>query len=243
MRNIKLVLEYDGTRFFGWQAQPNARTVQVELERSLALLTRESIRVLCAGRTDTGVHAYGQVVNFFITTNLPLKAFVNGTNALLPPDIRVLSAQEAPPEFHARFSAKSRSYRYVIRDHPSALQRLYSWYVSQPLDIEAMQQASNLILGEHDFKSFCHAEPDNPHFLCFVLQAVWKNVNDLLYFDIRANRFLHHMVRVLVATFVEIGKGRMNLVEFQAVCEAHDRGKAGPTAPAHGLFLMHVDYD
>jgi tRNA pseudouridine38-40 synthase len=242
MRNIKLVIEYDGTHFFGWQSQPQVRTVQDEVERSLSLLTQENIRVHSAGRTDTGVHACGQVVNFSVEKDLALKVFLQGTNALLPRDIRVLSAEQVSDDFHARFSAQARYYRYVIRTQPSALQRHYSWHVPYPLDMNAMQAASSLIAGVHDFKSFCHVEPDDSNFYCQVMSVVWKKSGGYYYFEITANRFLHHMVRVLVATCVDVGKKRMTLERFRTVLAARDRHMASATAPAHGLYLMRVNY-
>ncbi|MBN1541261.1 tRNA pseudouridine(38-40) synthase TruA [candidate division KSB1 bacterium] len=243
-RNVRLTLEYDGTDFFGWQLQPNLRTVQGQVEQALVRLTTEPIRVVTAGRTDAGVHAKGQVVNFFTTSRLAISVFVRGLNALLPPDVRVLSAAEVDASFNARFSARQRSYSYCISTRPLAIGRAYAWTVTVALDKNAMNEAVKALLGELDFRAFCQSGADVDHYRCFVAAAGWmQNGADRLVFTIRANRFLHNMVRIVVGTCVEIGRGRWAAADMARIVASRDRRRAGPTAPACGLFLESIDYD
>ena len=242
MRNIKLVLEYDGTEFSGWQLQPKCRTVQGETERALRQLTQEPIRVVAAGRTDTGVHACGQVVNFTANSIHSMQVFLEGGNALLPRDIRILQAEEVPQSFHARFDAKMRHYQYVISKKPLAIGRQYAWHVWQELDIDKMNEAAQYIQGEKDFKVFCQAGTVLDHYRCNVIRAEFAESSDTIKFTMAANRFLHNMVRIITGTFIQLGKQKMSIAEFQEILKTNDRRKAGPTAPPHGLFLVKVDY-
>jgi len=241
-RNIKLVLEYDGTDFRGWQVQPTGRTVQGELERALHQLLQEDIRVISAGRTDEGVHALGQVVNFHTQSPLATANILRGLNALLPPDIVVKEVEEVDETFHARFSAKSRTYRYVICRRLRAIGRHYSWFVPYALEFDLLQQVAGQVLGEHDFQSFCPPKAEVEHHWCIVYRSEWHQQGDQWVYEIEANRFLHHMVRILVGTMVDIGRGRWRLEDFRRILEARDRSTAGPTAPAKGLFLVKVSY-
>ncbi|HNR66796.1 MAG TPA: tRNA pseudouridine(38-40) synthase TruA [bacterium] len=242
-RNIKLTLEYDGSDFCGWQIQPNLRTVQGEVEKAICGLTGQMVRVITAGRTDTGVHARGQVINFLSDSRLSCAVFVRGLNALLPPDVRVLAAEQAPDDFNSRFSARQRTYRYSLCTRPFAIGRKYAWTVPCVLDLLAMQEASKWLLGEQDFRAFCHAGADVNHYRCRVTAADWLTAGDQLYFVIRANRFLHNMVRIIVGTCVEIGRGRWRPDDMALIIASGDRCQAGPTAPAHGLTLESIDYD
>lgn len=242
MRNIKLILEYDGTDFSGWQFQPEKRTIQGEVESALGRLTQESIRTTAAGRTDAGVHALGQVINFFTDSLLSTEVFRRGGNALLPKDVRFVAAVDVPSDFNARFSAKSRQYRYFISQNQRAIGRQYCWYLPLKLDIDLMQEAVKDIMGEMDFQSFCQAGADIEHYHCLVSQAEWSIVDDKLNFAITANRFLHNMVRILVGTCVEIGRGALPVVALRDIIAVKDRQKAGPTVPAQGLFMMRVNY-
>jgi len=242
MRNIKLEIEYDGTDFCGWQIQPEVRTVQAVMEQALLQLTNENIRVTAAGRTDSGVHATGQVINFKTTGHLPDYVFRTALNSMLPRDIRVVSAVEVDEEFSARFSARARTYRYFIIRKPVAIGRQYAWYFGEKLNLSLMQEACRIIIDTHDFQSFCQAGADVDHYLCDVSDAKWCQENDKFLFEITANRFLHNMVRILVGTFVKIGKGSITLPQLQAIIAAKDRTVAGPTAPPHGLFLTRVMY-
>jgi len=243
MRNIKLEIEYDGTDFCGWQIQTNVRTVQEELEAALTQLTQEKIRVYSAGRTDTGVHALGQVVNFKTESCHTERVFQLGLNGILPRDIRVISAEDSQDDFNSRYSARSRNYRYYITTRPVAVGRQYAWYFKKTLDLEKMQKVCSLIVGSHDFNSFCQAGAEVNHHLCNVLQASWIEDSNKLIFNITANRFLHNMVRILVGTFVNIGTGSIDIDEFSRILNAKDRVEAGPTAPPHGLFLVKVFYE
>ncbi len=242
MRNIKLTLEYDGSGFCGWQFQPAQRSVQGEVETALQQLTRETIRTTAAGRTDAGVHALGQVINFHTASAHALNVFVKGGNALLPPDVRILDAAEVDEHFSARYSATSRHYFYRISNRPRAIARHYCWYLPLQLDLSAMQQAVKVLRGEIDFESFCQAGSGLDHFRCNVVHAEWHQEQDELVFDICANRFVHNMVRILAGTCVEIGRGALPADAMSSILEARDRRAAGRTAPAHGLTLVKVGY-
>jgi len=243
MGNIKLVLEYDGTGFAGWQVQPQQRTVQGELERALFDLTREKVTVFAAGRTDGGVHAAAQVCNFHLKRDLPLRSILMGGNAHLPPDVRILRAEFVRADFHARYDAQRRIYRYTICQKPAALQRRFAWYYPQRLDLKAMQQACTMVVGKHDFRSFTPCRSDIENALCSVDWALWrKRAGQGLEFEIAANRFLHNMVRILVGTFVEIGRSKRRPADIKTLLKSADRRAAGPTVPAHGLVFWHVQY-
>ncbi|MGQ9559283.1 MAG: tRNA pseudouridine(38-40) synthase TruA [Candidatus Oleimicrobiaceae bacterium] len=242
-RNLKLVVEYDGTAFCGWQRQPQVRTVQGEMERVLEQILQHQVGLTAAGRTDVGVHAQGQVVNFFTSRRIQPQRLLLGLNALLPADVRVQEVCEVPESFHARFSAVARVYRYRIATRPRAIGRQYVWYYPRPLDLELMQKAVQPLLGEHDFRSFCRAEAALPHYRCCVQEAEWQQHGDELWFDIRANRFLHSMVRTIVGTMVDVGRGKTQPERVAEMLQARDRRTAGPCAPAHGLCLLRVLYD
>jgi tRNA pseudouridine38-40 synthase len=242
MRNIKLVLEYDGTDFNGWQFQPDQRTVQGEVEAGLSRLTQETVKTFCAGRTDTGVHALGQVINFHYQGRLPVQTLLLGGNALLPRDVRILAAEEVAENFHSRYSARSRRYRYHISTETCAVGRQYCWYLPQALDVNAMDLAVQDLLGEHDFESFCQAGSGLDHYRCFVQAVAWRRQDRQIVFDITANRFVHNMVRIIVGTSVNIGRGYTSASAMKQILNEKDRKTAGPTVPAHGLFLVQVGY-
>lgn len=243
MRNIKLTIEYDGTEFCGWQRQASDRTVQAEVERSLSMLTEETVIVTAAGRTDSGVHARGQVINFKTSSELPTETFVRGGNSRLPRDVRILAAEEVDLDFSARYSAKARLYRYYIAKRQSAVGRQYAWYYWKPLDISAMRAACASILGSHDFRGFCQSNAVVDHYQCDVRHAWWIESDEFYMFEICANRFLHNMVRILVGTMVKIGDEQSSLKSMAEIVASQDRNAAGPTAPAIGLFLMKVLYE
>jgi tRNA pseudouridine38-40 synthase len=242
MRNVKLIIEYDGTNYAGWQRQDNASTIQEKIESVLAQILQEKINVTGAGRTDAGVHARGQVANFRTSTQLTLNEINGGLNSLLPDDIVIRKTEEVALDFHARYSAKQREYIYYITRVPSALLRNYSWYVKYPLDFNLMQQSANAILGTHSFESFCRSNSDVTHYNCNVSLSKWNIDGDKLIYDVSADRFLHGMVRALVGTMVDVGRGYTSYDEFISIISKNDRKEAGVAAPAKGLVLQEVFY-
>jgi tRNA pseudouridine38-40 synthase len=242
MRNIKLEIEYDGTNYVGWQRQENGRSIQGEIESVLHNVLQEKVNVLGAGRTDAGVHARGQVANFRTESTLSIEKINAALNGLLPQDIVIHSSKEVPLEFHARFSAKSRRYSYFITSEPTALQRLYSWNLRYRLELESMSAAAEKVLGRHDFKSFCKIGAEVNHHLCTVHESIWTVSNAWIQYQITADRFLHGMVRALVGTMVDVGRGYITLEEFCSILEAKSRDAAGAAAPAKGLVLEEVMY-
>ncbi len=242
LRNIRLLLEYDGTGFSGWQFQPGRRTVQGVLQEKLGLLLKERVAVVGSGRTDAGVHALGQVANFKTKSQIPLQAFYLGLNRLLPGDVVVLEAAEAEPDFHARFDARRRRYRYQIITQRSPLRERFSWYIRYNLDFEVLQTLGRQILGSHDFTSFSSAQSEAENPMVEVFRADWRRSKDTVVFEIEADRFLHHMVRVLVGTMVDMARGKMDPDSFGDILRAKDRKRAGRTAPPQGLFLVKVTY-
>jgi tRNA pseudouridine38-40 synthase len=243
MPNIRLVLEYDGTDYVGWQVQANGPSVQAELEKALRQILHREVTTIAAGRTDAGVHARGQVVNFAMDGEVEPRALAKGLNATLPRQIAVLAADEVDATFHARFSAKRRLYRYYLSFQPSALERNFVWYVGgYSLNLSPMRACATSIVGEHDFASFCKADSGADSFVCVVERAVWIERGKKLVFEICANRFLYGMVRALVGTMVDVGRGHRTLEDFNAIFAARDRRAAGMSAPAKGLFLEEVFY-
>ncbi|MCB0832702.1 MAG: tRNA pseudouridine(38-40) synthase TruA [Bacteroidetes bacterium] len=242
MRNLKIIVEYDGTNFCGWQIQKDCRSVQGELKAAVYQITGEEVTVEGAGRTDSGVHARGQVANFRIAKSIGTFEFTKGLNAVLPEDVRIKSMEEVDESFHARFSAKERRYKYYIIQQPTALHRMHAWYYPHTLDLEVMREGCRQILGEHDFKSFCLVQAEVNHHRCEVRKADWYDEGTFRIFEIHANRFVHSMVRALVGTFVRLGNGKLSLEDLQHILEERDRRTAGFAAPAHGLYLEEVIY-
>ena len=246
-RNIKLSLAYDGGNYHGFQRQNNAVAIQQIIEKCLEKLVGHKIDKLAAsGRTDTGVHARGQVINFYTTGTIPIQNIKLALNSLLPDDIVVLSADEMPPEFSARHSAKSKKYSYYVKqgDNLDPFQRKYSWYIRKKLNVEAMQNALKYIEGTHDFSSF-RATGSSPlhHPIRTIFQASVEQINENdLKFTFWGNGFLYHMVRNIVGTVVNVGKGKITPQKFKEILECKNRQKAGITAPAQGLFLDEVFY-
>lgn len=241
-RNIKLKIEYDGTDFCGWQIQPDLRTVQGEIENGLNTILKQKVSLIGAGRTDVGVHALGQVANFKTESDLEHAAIQRALNGILPDDIVIIDTEEVDLDFNSRFSAKSRVYRYRICTDRTAIFRKYVWGVSYPLNLEVLDQTTTQVQGEHDFTSFCVAESTKESNICKVKQAYWEKSKEELIFKIEADRFLHTMVRSLVGTLIEVARGYFSVTDFSRIMVARDRKKAGPTAPAHGLYLAEVKY-
>ncbi len=248
MRNVALLLAYDGTDFVGSQWQNQGRSVQGALEEAWEGLTQERRRFTLAGRTDSGVHAHGQVANVRTEARRPLNTVLRGMNALLPEDVRVLAAAEVGPDFHARYSATRRDYRYLIDQGPAPLPTLrhLALHVEQALDLEAMAEALPQLEGTHDFAAFTVQSPDQKRTVRTVHTARLGEVElfgrRLIAIDLAANAFLQHMVRVIVGTALLVGRGRMTAAGFRQVLERRDRKAAGPTAAAHGLTLTWVSY-
>ena len=241
-RNIKLEIEYDGTDFHGWQMQPELRTVQGEIQEKLKTILRHEVSLIGAGRTDVGVHALGQVANFKTDNRLDGESILRGLNGLLADDVVIRKAQEADPDFHSRYSATSRIYKYRLYRGRTALLRRYVWEVLYSLNLDKIRKATEEIQGEHDFSSFCVAESAKDDSICNVTLASWKEQGDELIFRIEANRFLHTMFRSLVGTLVELGRGYFSVEDFSDIMKAKDRRKAGQTASACGLCLVEVKY-
>jgi tRNA pseudouridine38-40 synthase len=243
---VKLTLEYDGTRYVGWQVQPNGLAVQEVVERALATLHEAPRRVTAAGRTDAGVHALGQVASFPEARPLPVAAYVKGMNALLPPDVAVREASVEPDGFDARRSASGKRYRYrvVNAGGRSPVARLYSWQVFRPLDVAAMRGAAPPLLGRHDFASFQASDCEARHAVREVRRLeVAASGDGAVDFTIEATAFVKHMVRNIVGTLVEVGLGKRDAASMEALLAAADRTRAGRTAPPQGLFLEKVFYD
>jgi tRNA pseudouridine38-40 synthase len=249
VRTLKLTLSYDGTRLVGWQRQAEGESVQGVLEDALARFEGAPVTVHGAGRTDAGVHALGQVASVEVSFAHDAATLTRALNAQLPEDVRVLSVEEAAPGFHARFSARSKSYRYCIRNGAvaSPFERAYVWHVPQPLDVDAMRQAASRLLGRHDFSTFRSIGTDVPDAVRTLhTSAVVEAAGDagsLLTYEVSGDGFLRHMVRAIVGTLVEVGRGWRDPAQMDALLQARDRARAGATAPPHGLFLVRVDYD
>ena len=242
MRTLRLLLEYDGTHFVGWQSQDRGRTVQDELERALRVLTRASIRPIGSGRTDAGTHALGQVAHFQTASDLPTERLLRGLNGLLPADIAIRAIDEVPADFHARYSAKRKRYRYRIHLAKSALNRSQVWAYYQALSLAPMRAAARALIGTHGFGAFCKQDPVPNSLDCQIYDADWSVQGTELVFEIEGNRFLRHMVRILVGTMVDIGRGTRPAEDIAALLASGERADAGPTAPAHGLCLLWVAY-
>ena len=245
MRNLKLILEYDGTEFAGWQYQPGQRTVQDEVTRALFRMTGEQVVVFAAGRTDAGVHALGQVASFHTASQLEPRVFISGLNFHLPHDVAALAAAEAPEGWSAKREACGKWYRYLIRDGTRrlALERDRAWRLPHRLDLAAMRAAAAHLIGEHDFSSFRSAtcEATSPVKEMRRIE-IFRDGEGRVAMEFWASAFLKQMVRSLVGTLVEVGQGKRRAEEMAAMLAACDRRRAGATAPPHGLYLLRVDY-
>jgi len=251
MPNIKLVIEYDGSRYHGWQRQPNLPTVQGALEAAVATIARQRPTVIGAGRTDAGVHAQGQVANFKVNARLTADAWMRALNSLLPEDIVVVNAQKVSSRFHARFSAVGKIYRYRIlnRRYPPAIGRQYVWTVYTALNTQRMKSAAKRLMGKHDFSSFRSSDPSEDRTggkkrsgVCHIRRLELAKRGEHLVITIEADRFLQQMVRAIVGTLVEVGRGRLNPREISVLLQKKDRRFGGPTAPPQGLCLLKVFY-
>lgn len=238
-----VTLCYDGTAYHGWQIQPNGISVQAILQQSLSLLLRQDITVVGAGRTDAGVHARMMVAHFDIAHEVDTKQLAYKLNRLLPEDIAVRKVELVDDDMHARFSATSRMYRYYIHTRKDPFRRAYSCELHYPLDFERMNEAAKVLMEYDDFGAFCKSHTDVKTTLCNVMEAQWhQTAPDAWYFEIRANRFLRNMVRAVVGTLIEVGRGRMTINDFRNVIEGKRRTEAGESMPGQALFLEDITY-
>jgi tRNA pseudouridine38-40 synthase len=246
MPRLKCIVSYDGTQFSGYQVQPGKRTVQGEIEKTLTKLNKgEHIRVSASGRTDAGVHARGQVIHFDTSLEIEPARWQIALNSLLPDDIAVSSAEIVQQEFHARFDAAGKEYRYflLLSKHRDPFQRNYAYQYPLELNYDAMREASKHLLGTHDFTSFCSAKTEVEDRVRTLKEIDFYEENGMLVFRFVGNGFLYNMVRILVGTLLEVGNGRRAAGTMQGLLESKDRTLAGKTAPGHGLYLWKVFYD
>jgi len=260
VRNLRLILSYDGAEFAGWQVQPGRTTVQGALASAIGRLSGENVLPQGSGRTDAGVHALAQVASFRTASVIPAENWMRALNDILPASIRVLEVSEAAPEFHARTSARAKTYRYRIHRGaicPPFLAR-YVWHYPYPLEESAMVAAAGVVVGEHDFTSFAAVDPERVERMAAgddvgtsnirttnvrtIFSSSWSREGEELIYTVRGNGFLHHMVRNLVGTLLLLGKGTVSREDLRRILDARERTAAGPTAPASGLYLVEVEY-
>jgi tRNA pseudouridine38-40 synthase len=250
MRNLKIILSYDGAEFAGWQVQPDATTVQGTLASAIGRVTGEKVLPQGSGRTDAGVHALAQVVTFVTWSSIPTGNFVKALNDILPTSVRVIEVTEMPPEFHARHSARAKTYRYrIFRGAicPPFLAR-YLWHYPYPLHEGEMARAAGFVVGEKDFTSFATVDPERGRGgegssnVRTIFSSSWERAGEEFIYNVRGSGFLHHMVRNLVGTFILVGRGRLQPEDVTRILEARNRSAAGATAPASGLYLASVEY-
>ncbi len=249
MRNLKLILSYDGSDFVGWQVQPDAVTVQGTLASAIGRITGEKVLPQASGRTDAGVHALAQVVTFATESTIPTANFGKALNGILPASVRALDVEEAAPDFHARKSARAKTYRYRIyrRDICPPFLARYVWHYPYPLDEGAMIDAAERVRGEHDFTSFAAVDPErekDPPLsnVRTIFSSAWDREGDEFIYTVKGSGFLHHMVRNLVGTLILVGKATLRAEDITRILEAHNRSAAGATVPASGLYLVNVEY-
>jgi len=265
-RNIRLIIAYDGTSYVGWQIQPNGVTIRELIQKAIGELTGESSKLIAAGSTDSGVHAVGQVANFRTNSTIPAAKFASPLQSLLPSDIIIRSSDEVPDQFHATYSAVRKCYRYLIHNRETGLPflRNYAWRYGNPLDLGKMQEAAGYIVGTHDFRCFETQFPNKStsvrtveHLSLKFISGweIWSEFDfeagksatteneEFLCLEISADGFLYNMVRAITGTLVDVGRGRFSPDDVQRMIEDGDRSLAGPTAPAHGLYLISVKYD
>ena len=235
-------ISYNGSGFHGWQNQDNALGVQEVVEGALSKLLREEIRVVGSGRTDTGVHCRQQYFHADIQTPFETDTLLQRLNSFLPKSIAIRDIEEVKPDAHARYDARERSYEYLITRKKNPLLTDYAYYYFKPLDLAAMNEAAEQLLGEKDFTCFSKVKTDVNHFICKVYRAKWNQKGDLLVFTISANRFLRGMVRAIIGTLLDVGSGKVSLKEFEGILHGKDRKKAGMNVPPEGLYLIKVKY-
>ena len=241
-KNIRLILEYDGKNFAGWQYQPNRRTIQGELEMAIRKLTEEKATLYAAGRTDAGVHALGQVANFKTSSNLSPKKYRDALNFYLPGDILVRQADEVPIGFHARYDAIYRSYGYSVSRKRTVANQGRCWEIPVEFDLARLQAGAEHVRGEHDFSAFCVVSSRKANNRCLVYESRWREEKHILKYEITADRFIHSMVRSLVGLMVRLGQANIDEKQFKQIFRGGDHGAVGRVAPARGLCLIAVGY-
>jgi tRNA pseudouridine38-40 synthase len=243
LKNYKLSVKYDGTDYSGWQVQSNAVSVQQTIIRAIHTITKSDINLIGAGRTDSGVHAIGQIANFRYDEELDLYRFRYQLNSLLPADIAVTRIEEVPVEFHSRYDAKKRSYIYIITNNKNPFLKKYSWFINKQLDIERLNQLSRLLQGRKDFTAFCKSSAETQNKQCEVYNISWRRLKSMIIFYIEADRFLHGMVRTIVGTLLR-AVDQISADEYiHNILRKNNRIDAGESVPASGLFLYKVKYE
>ena len=245
MRNIKLLIEYDGKEFNGWQKQPNKLNIQGTREQAIKQITGEEIDLMASGRTDAGVHAIGQVANFKTKSNIPIEKFAIAINTNLKKSIRIIKAEEVDERFHSRLSCKKKTYRYVINnsEFSSAIYRNLETHIEPKLDVKKMQEAVKYFEGEHDFKAFKASGTSSKSSVRTIYRATVKEMpNNRIYIELTGNGFLYNMVRIIVGTLVDVGIGKIAPEEIKNIIESQNRENAGKTLPPNGLYLVEVEY-
>jgi tRNA pseudouridine38-40 synthase len=237
-----LEIAYDGTHYHGWQVQPNALSVQEVLDDCLSKILRRSISSTGSGRTDTGVHASQQFVHFDVEQELDTRQLVYRLNRILPNDISARNLYMVASDAHARFNAHARTYHYYITLTKNPFKRYYAYYHSRPLDVEKMNEAAAILLQHQDFTTFSKVKGDTRHYRCSIYEAVWRQQGEELMFTVKANRFLRGMVRLVVGTLVDVGRGKLTVQAFEQIVASQDRSQSSGAAPAEGLFLAKVEY-
>ncbi len=243
MARFRFKIEYDGKNYSGWQVQNNAPTVQGEIEKVLKVLNNgKMVRIHGSGRTDAGVHGLGQVAHFDFDRKILSSSIENAINAKTPKDIYVYDLEETKADFHSRFDAVRRTYIYKITSKYSPLNRNYCWFIKREIDFDKLQECAELIVGDHNFESFCKKSDVSLSKVCFIYNSAWKKEDKLLTYTIAGTRFLHSMVRMLVGTMIEVGKGKRTIIEFNKILNNIRVDEARYTAPANGLYLSKVEY-
>ena len=245
MRNIKLTIEYDGKDFNGWQKQPTKLNIQGTIEQAIKIVTGEEVDLMASGRTDAGVHAFGQVANFKTNSNIPIEKIPIALNSNLKKSIRIISAEEVDERFHSRLTCKRKTYRYVINNSgfSSAIYRNLETHIPQKLDIEKMKQAAKYFEGEHDFKAFKSSGTSGKNSVRTIYKAEVRKEEDNIIIELTGNGFLYNMVRIISGTLLDVGLGKIKPEEIPEIIESKDRQRAGRTLPAHGLYLVQVVYN
>ncbi len=243
-KNIKLTIEYDGTAYHGWQRQPRHISIQQVIKEKIEIIAKEKINLIGASRTDAGVHALGQVTNFRTESRMDEGEWLRALNSLLPSDIVIKKTETVPFDFHSRFSARGKQYKYLILNQPvpSALNRNYAWHIPYPLKITGMRKAARFLIGRHNFSSFRASSCSAKNPVRTIKRLTITKKDSFIQFTIEADAFLHHMVRNIVGTLVYVGMGKLLPTQIENILKSKDRRLAGKTAPPHGLYLVKVKY-